>query len=166
MKNPKKPLQGTSSLLRGAPDSEYKKQYNSYLTNMFISLSKEARSTDPINIIVFLAEKYHPEFRHKEIRGPKLKWSPPLKAMLAVTIEEMIASGEKRKSALYKLSKHPQWKQMIKEDSLDPCELLNKAAKEGKSTRSIYKFFKLVHETSDNWDDITSTAIKKSIFQD
>jgi len=166
IKYPKKPLQGTNILLEGKPDSKHQKDYKSYLTNMLVALSKEAKSTDPINIIVFMAEKYHPKFKSKEKRGPKSKWSTSLKAMLAITIEEMIASGENRKSALHKLSKNPDWSQMIKEDSLDGSEALNKAAKEGKADKNIYKCFKLIYEISDDWNELVSLTIKKSIFQD
>lgn len=166
IKKPKKPLQGTNLLLQGAPNSKYQKDYKSYLTNMFICLTEEAKSTNPVDVIVFMAEKYHPTFKNKEKRGPKSKWSSSLKAMLAITIEEMIASGDNRKSALHKLSRHPEWKKMIRDDSLDGCEALNKAAKEGKANKNIYKCFKSIHKSSNNWNELISLTIQKSIFQD
>jgi len=166
IKKPKKPLQGTNVLLDGEPITRYEKSQKAYLTNMFIELSKEAKSTDPICMLVYMAEKYHPSFKNKGTRGAKLKWSTPLKAMLTITVDDMVSKGQNKKSALHKLTTHPDWKKLIKSESLDGWEALNRASKDGKKNKNIYNCMKAIHEKLEDWDKFVSIMIKKSISQD
>lgn len=166
IKKPKKPLQATNVLMHGDPLSRYDEKQKIYLTNMFVELSKEAKSTDTICMLVYMAEKYHPSFKNKETRGAKLKWSPPLKAMLTITVDDMVSKEQNKKSALHKLTSHPDWKKMIKSESSDGWEALNRASKDGKKDKNIYKCMKAIHEKIEDWDKFVSIMIKKSISQD
>ena len=68
--------------------------------------------TDPYDLVIYLTEKYHPAFNIK-VRGRPPRWTPFIKALLAVEIDRLKAAGIKsRKEAAKLLTEHETWKSM------------------------------------------------------
>jgi hypothetical protein len=100
IKAPKKPL--------GALPS------NQYEDALFDFLYQETKYqiTDPIDLVIYLTEKYHPEFNIKS-RGRAIRWTPFIKALLAVEIDHLRANGIKsRKEAAKSLTENEIWRRM------------------------------------------------------
>lgn len=58
-----------------------------YKAKVYTSIAKEFGTDNPIELVIVLAEKYHEPFKINQTQGRKRKWTPELKAMLAVFIE-------------------------------------------------------------------------------
>lgn len=69
--------------------SDYKKL-------VFDSVAKEFGETDAYDLVILLAERYHKPFKVNQTRGPKKKWTPELKNMVAALIELRYSESPKR----------------------------------------------------------------------
>lgn len=170
MNKPRRPLKGVNALLQGKPQKEYENSINDYLLRLFSEISKEAGTSDPYALVIYLAEQYHPNFISKNKRGAKLKWNPLLKAMLSVSVDSLHKSNEPRKTAIFQLLNHGAWALLVKE-STNPFDIFEKAYKEGKKS-SLYGFAKTLYQQSYqndlgmSWENDVKKVIDKTISQD
>lgn len=160
IKPPKKPL--------GALPSH---QYEDTLFD-FLYQETKYQITDPIDLVVYLTENYHPAFNIKS-RGRTTRWSPLIKAMLAVEIDELKAAGIKsRKEAAKLLTEHEIWKRMAppfnkrdKTAGADQFEAADKAIRRNEKDlyESVQRLFKKYLAASDlkGWNRSVLNAIDR-----
>jgi hypothetical protein len=145
-----------------------------YEDGLFDFLYQETKYqiTDPIDLVIYLTENYHPAFNIKA-RGRATRWSPLIKAMLAVEIDQLKATGIKsRKEAAKLLTEHEIWKRMAplfnKRDKTAGADQFETADKEirrnGKDTyESVQKLCKKYLAANDlkGWNRSVSKAIDR-----
>jgi hypothetical protein len=104
-----KKLQGKQS---GAlPNEKSKAIYEDAILEMLFD-ETNYQIKDLLALLVYMTEKYHPAFNIK-VRGRPTLWTPFIKALLAVEIDHLKATGIKsRKEAAKLLTEHETWKSM------------------------------------------------------
>ena len=161
MIKPKKPsLLADESTLKA-----YEKAQNEYISKMFEVVIRESKAKTISEIVIYLCETYHSDFKIKKKRGAKTKWGDYLKAILAVDLEARKKSHKQVKKAIIELYEDKYWSKMFIGNN-SPFELVKVIATEGKSN-IYFKFAKLLYEDSrsknpkfvKNW----SLEIKKEV---
>lgn len=143
-----------------ALEEEYKKELISRLLE-----EQQSKSLD--ELVINLAENFHPKYKIKGKRGTKVKWSPYLKALLSVEIKNLKKLGNSKKVAIYTLLDKSSWSKLTK-NSKDPFELLSVMDKEGKKTplfaalEKSYAYSLLKNET-DSWEAMVNSSIKEAL---
>ncbi len=143
-------------------------KYKEYILK---SLVKEVGSSALFDIIFYLAEKYHPTLKVKHKRGAKTKWSEYLNAMIAVEVQSHRNAGLLLKEAVWKVSKENRWTNLFKKTSDKGVQLINRAYKNGKKSKSYeiaFKSYKLSKEGDPlfKWDETASRMVKRALSQD
>ena len=134
MIKPKKP--SLSSLLRDeVAFQKYEKAQSEYIKKMFDTVIRESNAKSISELVIFLCENYHSDFKNQKTRGAKTKWSDYLKAMLAVEVEYRRKESGSTKGAIHDLIEDPIWQRMFSK-SKDAYGLAKEIAKDGK--KSIY----------------------------
>jgi hypothetical protein len=143
-------------------------RYKEYVLRTLI---EEVNSSEPFEIIFYLAEKYHPKLKLKHKRGAKTKWADYLNAMIAVEVQSHRDSGLLLKEAVWKVSKENRWKSLFKKTSDKGIGLINKAYKNGKkldtypiALKSYYLSNQGVPEFK--WDETAKKMVERALFQD
>jgi hypothetical protein len=139
IKPPKKPLGALPSY-----------QYEDALFD-FLYQETKYLITDPINLVIYLTEKYHPAFNIK-VRGRSTRWTPYIKALLAVEIDHLKATGTKsRREAAKLLTEHEVWKSMTppfnrrdKTAGADQFEAVDKEIR--RKEKVLYESVKKIHK--------------------
>jgi hypothetical protein len=105
LKNPSKKILGA------LPDAKSKAFYEDAILEMLLHETNH-QIKDPLALLIYLTETYHPVFQKKQ-RGKPTRWTPLLKAVLAVEIDNLRDAGVKsRKEAAKVLAVHPIWEKM------------------------------------------------------
>ena len=169
MIKPKKPpLTADVSALK-----EYEKAQNEYIKEMFDTVIRESKAKTISEIVIYLCETYHPNFKIKRKRGAKTKWNDYLKALLFVDLDIRKKRYKQTKEAIIELIDDENWKKMFeKNDSRESSVALVKLiAKQGKRT-TYTRFSQLVYEDSiskkpkfvKNWDLEIKKQVDLAIF--
>jgi len=114
--------------------SEASKEHARYETFVTDLIKKESGLTRDIDLLLFVAEKYHPKLRIKKKIGAKTKWSELLNCMVAVEIDSLKRLKMNRKTAIETLLEKPMWNRLVKK-SRDPYGLFDKADKAGRKSK-------------------------------
>ncbi len=145
MIKPKKPplLADEASIKR------YEKAQNAYISKMFEVVIRESKAKTISEIVIYLCETYHPDFKIKKKRGAKTKWSDYLKALVAVDLEIRKRRHKQTKNAIYELIDDDIWKKMFEKNGSreSSVALVKLMAKQGKKN-TFTKFAQLVYEDS------------------
>lgn len=142
-----------------------------YQLHILNTLSEEAQSKDAIEIIFYLAEKYHPDLKVRNKRGAKTKWSQYLNAMVAAEVEAHRGQGISVKESVWKVAQEIRWRALVKNTKDKGYELINKAYKSGKNNPS-FKLAQKEYELSKqgvklfNWDEAAKKMVEKALFKD
>jgi len=161
---PKKP----SLLADNAILKEYEKAQDEYISKMFDTVIRESKAKTISEIVIFLCEKYHPDFKIKRTRGAKTKWSDYLKAMLAVEVEYRRKESGSTRKAIRDLIDDPIWQRMFKK-SKDAIGLAKEIAKDGK-TGICYKIARFEYLESANkgyveWNKEVEKVIDEALLR-
>ena len=164
MIKPKKP----SLLADDAILKEYEKAQNEYISKIFDTVIRESKAKTISEVVIFLCEKYHPDFKIKQTRGAKTKWSDYLKAMLAVEVEYRKKESGSTKKAILDLIDDPIWQRMFKK-SKDAIGLAKEIAKDGKKG-IYYKIARFEYLESANkgyveWNKEVEKAIDEALLR-
>lgn len=135
MKRPMKP--GLLALKKEV--RQYQKNLGIYKNHLIAHMQEESGLIAPQDLVMYLAEKYHPKYSVKQKVGAKTKWSDLLNCIVAVEIEALRDEFGTRKAAIDYLAVTAPWNKLTK-DSNDPSGLINKAVVVGKNSR----FFSIV----------------------
>jgi hypothetical protein len=93
------------------PNKKSKAIYEDAILEVLIRETKH-QITEPIDLIIYLVENYHPDFSVKKRGSPK-RWTPVIQAILAVEIDNLKAKGTKsRREAAKILTSHKLLKKM------------------------------------------------------
>jgi hypothetical protein len=153
-----------------ATQEEFKNQLvleEQYKKELITKLLIEQQSKSLDELVIKLAEKFHPKYKIKEKRGAKVKWSSYLKALLSLEIKNLQKSGASRKVAIHRLLDKSSWSKLTK-NSKDPFELLSGMDKEGKKTKlysalEMSYAFSVLKKDTDNWKEMVETSIKEAL---
>ena len=121
--------------------SEYQEdraKYEIFVTNF---IKSESGFFKDIDLLLFLAENYHPKLRMKKKVGAKTKWDDHLNTVIAVEIDSLKKICSTRKKAIEQLIADPLWASLVK-NSKDPFSLIDKADKAGHKKKHIYNVYK------------------------
>ena len=150
--------------------SEASKEYARYETFITDLIKKESGLTRDIDLLLFVAEKYHPKLRTKKKVGAKTKWSELLNCMVAVEIDSLKRLKMNRKTAIEMLLEKPIWNRLVR-DSRDPFGLFDKADKVGRKSRlysvarDAQKYSEVTNtltEHQKNIEELITEALKKN----
>lgn len=152
---------------------EYEKAQNEYINKMFDAIFRESKAKTIPEVLIYLCETYHPNFKIKKKRGAKTKWNDYLKALLFVDLENRKKRHKQSKNAIYELIDDEIWGKMFeKNDSRESSVALVKLiAKQGKKN-GFTKFTQLVYEDSmskkpkfvENWNLEIKKQVDSAIF--
>jgi len=144
---PKKP----SLLADESTHKAYEKAQNEYISKMFEVVIRESKAKTISEIVIYLCETYHSDFKIKKKRGAKTKWSDYLKALIAVDLDIRKKHHKQTKNAIYELIEDDIWGKLFeKNDSRESSVALVKLmAKQGKKN-AFTKFAQLVYEDSNS----------------
>lgn len=117
---------------------EDRTKYELFVTNFIKSESGLSRDID---LLIFLAEKYHPKLQKKKKVGAKTKWDDHLNTVIAVEIDSLKKVCGTRKNAIEQLISDPLWAFLIK-NSKDPFSLFDKADKAGHKKNHIFNVYR------------------------
>lgn len=167
MKKPKSPAPLASNI----EIKKYKDELNEYYSFLLKKIQEESNLKDPISIVIYLCEKYHPDLKIKEKRGAKTKWSNLLKATLAVDLEAKKKKGESNKTAIYELISSPNWAKMFKKSN-STADLVKNLSLNGKKDKLSYKLVKIVYEDcqkggkkfAENWDAFIKEGVDEYLY--
>jgi hypothetical protein len=142
------------------------KQYKEELITKLL-IEQQSKSLD--ELVIKLAEKFHPKYKIKEKRGAKVKWSSYLKALLSLEIKNLQNSGASRKVAIHRLLDKSSWSKLTK-NSIDPFELLSGMDKEGKKTpfyQALEKSYaySVLKKDTDSWKEMVETSIREALVK-
>jgi hypothetical protein len=149
----KKPTQ--PSLLADKTEArDYRKQYSSYKKELLEVLKAESGLSDPKDVVIYLAESYHPILRIKQKVGAKTRWGDFLNCAVAVEIDLLRNELSTRKSALESLVDKSPWRKLVI-NSKDPYGLFDKADKAGHKSK-FYQILKQAYLYSAKINDLAS----------
>ena len=149
----KKPAQ-PGLLAKNSEVKEYSKQLASYKKEMLEVLRAESGLNDLQDLVVYLAEAYHPRLRIKQKVGAKTKWSDLLNCAVAVEVDILKKEYSTRKSAIENLTEMSPWKIIVR-NSKDPLGLFDKADKAGRKSK-FYPVLKQARLYSITIDDLSN----------
>ncbi|WP_353437915.1 hypothetical protein [Polynucleobacter sp. UK-FUSCHL-C3] len=164
MIKPKKP----SPLADDATLNEYKKAQSHYIEKMFDTVVRESKAKTTSEVVIYLCEKYHPDFKIKQTRGAKTKWGDYLKAMLAVEVEFRRKESGSTKKAIRDLIDDPIWQRMFSK-SKDSVGLAKEIIKDGK--KGIYykiarfEYLESVNKGYAVWSKEVKKIIDEALFR-
>lgn len=137
---PPSPLANDATLI------EYRKAQNKYIKKMFDAVFSESKAKTIPDVLIYLCETYHPDFKIKKKRGAKTKWSDFLKAILAVDLDARKKKHKQIKAAIIDLYEDACWSKMFIGVN-SPFELVKLIANEGKSN-AYFKIAQLLYKDS------------------
>lgn len=138
-----------------------------YRKTVINSLLGEYQTTSLQDVIISLAETYHPKYKIRKKRGTKTKWNDYLKALLSIEIAKLESKTIPKKTAIYNLIQNTSWSKLVK-NSEDPQELLKKIEKEGRKT-SIFKamvkanLLSTLQKDQKNWQLMVESSINEAL---
>lgn len=135
-----------SLLADDATLKQYEKAQSKYIEKMFDAVFRESKAKTIPEVLIYLCETYHPDFKIKKKRGAKTKWGDYLKAILAVDLDARKKKHKQVKAAIIDLYEDECWSGMFIGNN-SPFELVKVIANEGKSNM-YFKFAKLLFEDS------------------
>ncbi len=167
MIKPKKP--SLFSLLRDEDAfQKYEKAQSEYIKKMFDTVILESNAKSIPELVIYLCENYHSDFKIKKTRGAKTKWSDYLKAMLAVEIEYRRKESGSTKRAIHDLIEDPIWQRMFSK-SKDAYGLAKEMAKDGKKGTDYkiarFEYLESANEGYIGWNKEVKKMIDEALFR-
>jgi len=147
--------------------SEEYARYETFVTDL---IKKESGLTRDIDLLLFVAGKYHPKLRIKKKVGAKTKWSELLNCMVAVEIDSLKRLKMNRMTAIETLLEKPMWNKLVK-NSRDPYGLFNNADKAGRKSklypvagkaRNYFEVTNALTEYQKDIENLITEALKKN----
>lgn len=138
-----------------------------YSDRLIADLLTEYQCSSLENLIVVLAEEFHPKYKIKNRRGTKVKWSSFLKALLSSEISRLQKKNQPRKSAIYELMESKPWAKLLR-NSKEPYELIISMDKQGRklplysAINSAYKLA-LLEDELHKWEEMINSSIDEAL---
>lgn len=142
-------------------------KYQEFITDY---VKQESGLTKTTDLIIYLAEKYHPKLRIKHKVGAKTKWNDHLNCIIASEVDSLKRKMPTRKAAIEALIHQPPWSRLLN-GSKDPFGLLDKAEKAGKKSKFFIvvkharKYAELTDTMADHQksiEELINNALKKN----
>jgi hypothetical protein len=131
--------------------------WEDYKFQITVNLIMEYGISDPYELLVVIAEKFHPELKIKHKRGAIEKWTDFLCELLASEIQKRRDSGDPLKIAIRDLCNDPLWGKFT--GDRDGTHIFNKYYKKGKSSKN----FQITKQMYDRFPEEVETLVKKEL---
>lgn len=141
-------------------------QRTKYKNFILEDIKKETGILDLEDLVFFLASNFYRKYQIKNKRGPKSKWNPMIRALLAVEVE--MRSEKTVREAIERLLLDSSWKKMLPKSG-DGFELFLTQYKSGRKNLGAYEYARYEYRAAmsdgypSNWTNLVRTYIDSAL---